>query len=130
MKTAISIPDPIFEQAEEAAKELRMSRSELYTTALREFLQEQQTAQVIERLNQVYAEEPSNLDPGLNVLCSEKFFATLPDYQPNLACAPEPQRYGRGCRQARYHPRHVTSRTLSAVTATRRNFRPTPVICS
>jgi metal-responsive CopG/Arc/MetJ family transcriptional regulator len=65
MKTAISIPDPIFEQAEEVAKELRMSRSELYTTALREFLQEKQTAHVIERLNQVYAEESSNLDPDL-----------------------------------------------------------------
>lgn len=65
MKTAISIPDPIFEQAEEVAKQLRMSRSELYTTALREFLQERQTAHVVERLNQVYAEESSNLDPML-----------------------------------------------------------------
>jgi metal-responsive CopG/Arc/MetJ family transcriptional regulator len=65
MKTAISIPDPIFEQAEEVAKQLRMSRSELYTTALREFLQERQTAHVIERLNQVYTEESSNLDPML-----------------------------------------------------------------
>ena len=65
MKTAISIPDPIFEQAEEVAKELRMSRSELYTTALREFLHEKRTAHVIERLNQVYGEESSNLDPAL-----------------------------------------------------------------
>ncbi len=65
MKTAISIPDPIFEQAEEAAKELQMSRSELYTTALREFLSEKQTAHILERLNQVYEQESSTLDPVL-----------------------------------------------------------------
>ncbi len=65
MKTAISNPDPIFAEAEEAAKELRMSRSELYTTALRDFLHEKQTAQITERLNQVYEEELSSLDPAL-----------------------------------------------------------------
>ena len=65
MKTAISIPDPIFEQAEEAAKELQMSRSELYTTALREFLSDKQSTHITERLNQVYEAESSGLDPML-----------------------------------------------------------------
>jgi metal-responsive CopG/Arc/MetJ family transcriptional regulator len=65
MKTAISIPDPVFEQAEEAAKELHMSRSELYTTALRDYLNEKHSGQVIERLNQVYDQESSTLDPML-----------------------------------------------------------------
>jgi metal-responsive CopG/Arc/MetJ family transcriptional regulator len=65
MKTAISIPDSIFEQAEEAAKELKMSRGEFYTTALREFLYEKQSEQIIERLNQVYDQEASMLDPML-----------------------------------------------------------------
>ncbi len=68
MKTAISIPDVIFEQAEAAAKELKMSRSELYTTALREFLNEKQSAHVLERLNQVYEQESSTLDPALTRL--------------------------------------------------------------
>lgn len=65
VKTAISIPDTIFEQAEEAAKELQISRSELYTTALREFLSEKQSAHITERLNQVYEAESSSLDPAL-----------------------------------------------------------------
>ncbi len=65
MKTAISIPDAVFEQAEEAAKEFKMSRSEFYTTALREFLIEKQTTHITERLNQVYEEESSTLDPTL-----------------------------------------------------------------
>lgn len=38
MKTAISIPDAVFHQAERAAKRLGMSRSELFTRAAMEFL--------------------------------------------------------------------------------------------
>lgn len=38
MKTAISIPDDVFERAELAAKRLGISRSELFTRAMREFL--------------------------------------------------------------------------------------------
>ncbi|MEM6753148.1 MAG: ChpI protein, partial [Cyanobacteria bacterium P01_C01_bin.38] len=33
MKTAISIPDPLFEAAEQFAKRLGLSRSELYAMA-------------------------------------------------------------------------------------------------
>lgn len=40
MKTAISIPDEIFEEAEKAAKRLGLSRSELFTRALKAFLNE------------------------------------------------------------------------------------------
>lgn len=39
MKTAISIPTPIFNTAKQVAKELRLSRSELYTKAIKEFLE-------------------------------------------------------------------------------------------
>lgn len=38
MKTAISIPDEVFRRAERAAKRLGISRSELYTKAITEFL--------------------------------------------------------------------------------------------
>lgn len=65
MKTAISIPDPIFQQAEEAARKLRMSRSELYTTALREFLSQRQCEQITELLNQVYDIESSTVEQPL-----------------------------------------------------------------
>jgi metal-responsive CopG/Arc/MetJ family transcriptional regulator len=34
MKTAVSIPDAVFEKGEEAAKRLKMSRSELYAKAV------------------------------------------------------------------------------------------------
>ena len=38
MKTAISVPDDVFRQAERAAKRLGVSRSELFTQAVREYL--------------------------------------------------------------------------------------------
>ncbi len=54
MKTAISIPDDVFEQADRRAAELRISRSELYSTAVRRFLDAE--LEVTEQLNRVYAE--------------------------------------------------------------------------
>ncbi|HEY3130249.1 MAG TPA: hypothetical protein VGL91_12390 [Acidobacteriota bacterium] len=65
MKTAISIPDPIFEEAEELARRLGMSRSELYTKAVRRFVGKRRREGVTEILNRVYSEESSNLDPIL-----------------------------------------------------------------
>lgn len=38
MKTAISVPDDVFAQADRAAKRLGWSRSQLYTRALEDFL--------------------------------------------------------------------------------------------
>jgi hypothetical protein len=38
MKTPISIPDGVFRRAERAAKRLGISRSELYTRAITDFL--------------------------------------------------------------------------------------------
>lgn len=38
MKTAISVPDDVFDKAEAVAKRLKISRSELYSRALQEFL--------------------------------------------------------------------------------------------
>jgi hypothetical protein len=68
MKTAISIPDPIFEQAELLAQELSLSRSELYTKAVEVFISHHQSADVTEKLNQVYAEESSAPDSVLLAL--------------------------------------------------------------
>ena len=70
MKTAISIPDEVFEAAEQVAKKLGMSRSELYTNAVREFAERYRCDDVTQRLNEVYGgdEVASELDGGLQVL--------------------------------------------------------------
>lgn len=74
MKTAISLPDRLFEAAEELARRLGMSRSELYASALEKFVQTHHSAGVTERLNEIYRDEPSELDPIVAVLQS----ASLP----------------------------------------------------
>lgn len=65
MKTAISIPDSIFQEAEQAAKELSLSRSEFYTKAVQAFIASRKDLDITEKLNQLYTDEPSTVDPVL-----------------------------------------------------------------
>ena len=70
MKTAISIPDPIFQSAEIMAHQLAISRSELFTKAISEYLEKHKYEDVTESLNQVYAEASSGLDEELAAMQS------------------------------------------------------------
>ncbi len=65
MKTAISIPDKVFRSADALAKHLGVSRSELYSTAIVEYLSKHQGRHITARLDAVYAEEDSSLSPNL-----------------------------------------------------------------
>ncbi len=65
MKTAISIPDEVFQAAEELAERLGMSRSELYATAVAEYVAALRSRGVTARLNEVYASHSSLLEPAL-----------------------------------------------------------------
>lgn len=65
MKTAISIPDPLFQAAEEFADERGLSRSELYSRALQFYLRMHRYQGVTEALDQIYADEDTTLDRGL-----------------------------------------------------------------
>ena len=51
MKTAISLPDDVFGEAEGLAAQLRISRSELYGRALKEFLARHAPDQVTQALD-------------------------------------------------------------------------------
>lgn len=66
MKTAISIPDDVFAAAEELAGRLGMSRSQLYATAVAEYVEAMRAEGVTARLNEVYPAEPSAVDPVLH----------------------------------------------------------------
>ena len=65
MKTAISLPDDIFEAAEDLARELGVSRSRLYTLAVEKFVAHHRDDDVTERLNAIYGEIEAALDPVL-----------------------------------------------------------------
>jgi hypothetical protein len=70
MKTAISIPDPVFEAAERLARRLGKSRSQLYSDAVAHYLEQHPSDAVTERLNDVLDTEPEAdaLDPVLDAL--------------------------------------------------------------
>jgi antitoxin MazE6 len=67
VKTAISIPDSLFEEAERLAKTRGWSRSELYANAVTAYVDSERFAGVREKLDAVYAdnEEDSAIDPLL-----------------------------------------------------------------
>ena len=62
MKTAISIPDQVFEDAQQLAHELKISRSELFTKAIEGFIKERDEKQITKKLNEIYENGDSKLD--------------------------------------------------------------------
>ena len=62
MKTAISVPDQIFEEAEELARQTKKSRSQIYAEALREYLARHAPDAVTEAMDRVVAEVGAQAD--------------------------------------------------------------------
>ncbi len=56
MKTAISIPDPVFCATERLAHEMKQSRSEVYSLALAEYVARHAPEYVTEAMDRVCAE--------------------------------------------------------------------------
>jgi metal-responsive CopG/Arc/MetJ family transcriptional regulator len=56
MKTAISLPDKIYFEAEETAQNLGISRSALYLNALMEYLKKNNRKNITQKLNEVYGD--------------------------------------------------------------------------
>ena len=56
MKTAVSLPDEVFTSAESLAKRLKLTRSELYSRALAEFLSRHSSDQITDSWNAVVGE--------------------------------------------------------------------------
>ena len=71
MKVAISIPDPVFEDAERVAQHLGLSRSELYARAVEDLVRSQSGDDVRAALEAVYGTESSDVDPVLEHLQAE-----------------------------------------------------------
>lgn len=65
MKVAISVPDPVFNAAEQLAHQLKVSRSQLYAEALSAYLGSRGAAAVTAKLNAIYGSESSQVDGGL-----------------------------------------------------------------
>jgi metal-responsive CopG/Arc/MetJ family transcriptional regulator len=67
VKTAVSIPTPLFQAAEKRARKLGVSRSKLYAQALQKLLDEDSDEEVTQALQAVYSNEKSTVDRDLAV---------------------------------------------------------------
>ncbi len=65
MKIAISVPDQVFQAGELLARQLKLSRSQLYSDALSAYLSSRGSAEVTAQLNAVHATASNELDPAL-----------------------------------------------------------------
>lgn len=63
MKTAVSIPGDVFEQAERLARRTKKSRSRLVSDALREYVARHAPDDVTEAMNRVCSEIGPSQDP-------------------------------------------------------------------
>ena len=63
MKTAISVQDKLFQRAEKFAKRTKMSRSQLFSDAVEEYMNRREAGEITANLNAVYSNEDSSIDP-------------------------------------------------------------------
>ena len=75
MKTAISLPDPVFRSADRLAARLGISRSELYCRAIKDMLARHEESGVTEQLNAIYGD--SGPEGGLDPVVAAMQAATL-----------------------------------------------------
>jgi len=66
MKTAVSIPEDIFERAERLARRSKKSRSRLFSDALREYVARHASDEVTEAMNRVCDEVGEARDPFIS----------------------------------------------------------------
>lgn len=67
MKTAVSIPDDIFEKVERLARRARRSRSELFSAALREYVARYAPDEVTEAMDRVCDEVKNQNDAFVSI---------------------------------------------------------------
>jgi hypothetical protein len=63
MKTAISVPNDVFELSERLAKKLKVSRSRIFAMGVKKLAEEHDEDDIIARINAVCDEVDTSLDP-------------------------------------------------------------------
>jgi predicted transcriptional regulator len=65
IKTAISIDKSLFAQANALARKMKVTRSRLFVLALEDFIHEQENRELLEKINAVFADEPTESEKTL-----------------------------------------------------------------
>lgn len=63
MKTAISVPNDVFELSEKLAKKLKVSRSKIFAMGVKKLGEEYDEDDITARINKVCEEVDTSLDP-------------------------------------------------------------------
>ena len=62
VKTAISLDETLFKEAEEWAGKLGVSRSQLFARAMEEYVRRHENEELVRRLNEAHADGPDEED--------------------------------------------------------------------
>jgi len=65
IKTAISIEKNLFDQAENIARTMKVSRSKLFVIALQDFIEHRNNKEMLAQINAAYADEPDAAEQTL-----------------------------------------------------------------
>ena len=79
MKTAISVENDLLEEADRVAEQVGVSRSRLFSLALRDYLNHRRQEEMIERLNQVYGGQPDAEEARTTQRMKAKFRGAIGD---------------------------------------------------
>lgn len=63
MKTAISVPEDVFQLSESLAKKLKVSRSKIFAMGVKKLAEEYDDDQITRKLDEFYVKEPAEIDP-------------------------------------------------------------------
>jgi metal-responsive CopG/Arc/MetJ family transcriptional regulator len=62
MKTALSIEKSLFDRMEHLSRSMKISRSRLYSLAIRDYLEKMDHEQILERINAACADMPDEVE--------------------------------------------------------------------
>jgi len=65
MKTAISVPNDIFQLSEKLAKKLKVSRSAIFAMGVKKLAEEHDEEEIIAQINRVCEKVDTSLDPAV-----------------------------------------------------------------
>ncbi len=73
IKTAVSIPESLFQQINLAAKKMKISRSKVFVKAVTDFLKNWKNEEMLEQLNSVHEEFSNAQEQKKLVLAKKKY---------------------------------------------------------
>jgi metal-responsive CopG/Arc/MetJ family transcriptional regulator len=77
MKTAISVDGQLLDEADRTAKQMGLSRSGLFSVALRDFLRQRQQTEMLAQLNEVYRDADTSAERRMAGYLKNKLRSTI-----------------------------------------------------